>query len=269
MNIVDPTDTNLIDMVKNSMENFINVYRKFNPYDYIILKSVILRFLQGKNVKVSIFIQENLQDSSSIIYLPMNEESPPFFEKVGIVKNKIKNKEEFFELKLSNCYKENKNNDRMDNFSTDFGKNMFGTKSLNFIGRIKKKSKENETNKNEKNFNKTYEIKNPVYAENYYGNKELSSEQKKIISQGNKKDLNLFSSVFAENEYEDNNDDIFEFDLFGNDEQFLFKIGEMPTEFEGTLSEDTDFRELEGDIYYQAKAGVKKRLEAKNGKENH
>ena len=66
MNIVDPTDTNLIDMVKNSMENFINVYRKFNPYDYIILKSVILRFLQGKNVKVSIFIQENLQDSSSI-----------------------------------------------------------------------------------------------------------------------------------------------------------------------------------------------------------
>ena len=240
---------------------FINVYRKFNPYDYIILKSVILRFLQGKNVKVSIFIQENLQDSSSIIYLPMNEESPPFFEKVGIVKNKIKNNEEFFELKLSNCYKENKNNDRMDNFSTDFGKNMFGTKSLNFIGRIKKKSKENETNKNENNFNKTYDaapipifvgkekdekkpdnkldkkennkenkekkeenkktnkIKNPVYAENYYGNKELSSEQKKIISQGNKKDLNLFSSVFAENEYEDNNDDIFEFDLFGNDEQ--------------------------------------------------
>jgi hypothetical protein len=39
--------------------------------------------------------------------------------------------------------------------------------------------------------------------------------------------------------------------LFGNDEQFLFKIGEMPTEFEGMLSEDTDFRELEGDIYYQ------------------
>ena len=45
----------------------------------------------------------------------------------------------------------------MDNFSTDFGKNMFGTKSLNFIGRIKKKSKENETNKNENNFNKTYD----------------------------------------------------------------------------------------------------------------
>lgn len=45
--------------------------------------------------------------------------------------------------------------------------------------------------------------------------------------------------------------DLFDGMLFGNDEQFLFKIGEMPTEFEGTLSEDTDFRELEGDIYYQ------------------
>ena len=29
------------------------------------------------------------------------------------------------------------------------------------------------------------------------------------------------------------------------------------------------FGDIEGDIYYQAKAGVKKRLEAKNGKENH
>ena len=45
--------------------------------------------------------------------------------------------------------------------------------------------------------------------------------------------------------------DLFDGVLFGNDEQFLFKIGEMPTEFEGSLSEDTDFRELEGNIYYQ------------------
>ena len=33
----------------------------------------------------------------------------------------------------------------------------------------------------------------------------------------NKNDLNLFSSVFAENN--NNNDEIFEFDLFGNDEK--------------------------------------------------
>ena len=99
-----PDDNDLIDMVQNSMDNFINVYRKLNPYDYIVLKSVVLRFLQGKNVKVSIFIQESLQDSNSIIYLPMNEVSPPFVGKIGIIKNIIKGEEEKFELKLSSCY---------------------------------------------------------------------------------------------------------------------------------------------------------------------
>ena len=60
--MIDPNDNNLINMVNNSKDNFMNVYGKLNPYDYIILKSVVLRFLQGKNVKVSIFIKENLQD---------------------------------------------------------------------------------------------------------------------------------------------------------------------------------------------------------------
>ena len=58
--VIDPNDKELINMVNSSKDNFINVYGKLLPYDYIILKSVVLRFLQGKNVKVSIFIQENL-----------------------------------------------------------------------------------------------------------------------------------------------------------------------------------------------------------------
>lgn len=145
--MIDPNDNNLINMVNNSKDNFMNVYGKLNPYDYIILKSVVLRFLQGKNVKVSIFIQENLQDSNSILYLPMNEVSPPFVGKVGKVKDRIKNTEENFVLKLSKCYSENKNMDRMDNFSTDFGKNMFGTNSLHFVGRVKKKNKQAEEEK--------------------------------------------------------------------------------------------------------------------------
>jgi hypothetical protein len=137
MKNIDSNDTGLIDIIENAMNNFMNIYDKLGPYDYIILKSVILRFLQGKNVKVSIFIQENLQDSNSILYLPMNEVSPPFVGKVGKVKDRIKNTEENFVLKLSKCYSENKNMDRMDNFSTDFGKNMFGTNSLHSVGRVK------------------------------------------------------------------------------------------------------------------------------------
>ena len=268
MNMIDSNDNVLLNMVQNSMDNFINVYGKLRPYDYIILKSVILRFLQGKNVKVSIFIQENLQDSSSIIYLPMNEVSPPFIGKVGIVKNRIKEETQYFDLKLSQCYSENKNKERMDNFTTDFGKNMFGANSLHFVGRIKKKKSENtiiedkyikeQKDENDFKINKVYapapipysiekpdfnlekvitknidnfnmdkkkepqfkkinEIKDSVFADYYHENKELSSEQKKLISEGNKNDLNLFSSVFAENS--NNNDEIFEFDLFGNDEK--------------------------------------------------
>ena len=259
MKTVDPNDNNLINMVNNSKENFLKIYGELNPYDYIILKSVVLRFLQGKNVKVSIFIQENLQDSNSILYLPMNEVSPPFVGKVGKVKDKVKNTEENFVLKLSKCYSENKNMDRMNNFSTDFGKNMFGTNSLHFVGRLKKKIKQTEEEKYQNNngykINKVYdaapipgligindqgkikenrykfdketietsegkkkkEIKDSIFVDNYNEAFIFSSEQKNIISQGYQKDLNLFSSVFAEND--NNNGEIFEFDLFGEDDK--------------------------------------------------
>jgi len=216
-----------------------------------------LTFLQGKNVKVSIFIQENLQDSNSIIYLPMNEVSPPFVNELGIIKNHFKEIEEKFDLKLNKCFSLNKNNDRMGNFSTDFGKNMFGISSLHFVGRIKKRQKEEEKNKNEpengddfgligaapvpysfennnpkkekhyekfdskekkgKENNSKMEIKDSLFISNSNKNNELSMEQKKIISQGNKRDLNLFSSIFAENNI--NDDEIFEFDLFGGDQK--------------------------------------------------
>ena len=247
MKMIDPNDTELIDMLKNAMNNFMNIYGKLNPYDYIILKSVILRFLQGKNVKVSIFIQENLQDTSSILYLPMNEISPPFVGKLGVVKNISKGNEENFDLKLNNCFKENQNDNRMKNFTTDLGKNMFAPNAPHFIGRIKPKEKEDKKeeekdtndfliskgteteqlnkekekeiipeNKNKQKSKNANEIKNSVFIDNYYENKELSLEQKKIISQGYKNDLNLFSSVFAENENID--DEVFEFDLFGSNE---------------------------------------------------
>ena len=156
----------------------------------------------------------------------MNEVSPPFIQEPGIIKNHIRGTEEKVELKLSKCYSLNKNNDRMGNFETDFGKNMFGSYSLNFVGRIKKKKKEEEKNKNEqenvddfgligaapvpfslenknseiknnnekfdfeeskgkKNNNKN-EIKDSIFINENNKNNELSLEQKKIISQGQK-----------------------------------------------------------------------------------
>ena len=265
LNSIENDDRSLIERIEEEMENFKKNYSKLSPYDYIILKSVILRFLQGKNVKVSIFIQDNLQDSNSIIYLPMKEESPPLVGKLGLVKNYSNGMEDFFELKLNNFYMENKNKNRMNNFNTELGKNMFGAEKLKIIGREKKKeNKENEDEK--KNQNNLYEDQNrndeeslrqeasynvvPIRQEISYSdtpnileslndkkkneikdsvfahrniNRQLTDEEKKIISKGNQKDLILFSSMFASTEYD--NDDIFQFDLFGMNNENITNKG--------------------------------------------
>ena len=245
LNSIESEDKSLLNRVQEEMLNFKQNYSKLSSYDYIILKSVILRFLQGKNVKVSIFIQDNLQDTNSIIYLPMNEESPPFVGKIGIVENHSNGNEDYFELKLNDCFKENTNKNRMDNFNIELGKNMFGKEKLKLIGRPKKEknnkeSKEKDEKKEEKkdndnessskkevigedqsnqyysNFKVTNEIKDSVFGEGLY-NGELTDDQKRIISQGNQRDLKLFTSIFAENTYD--NEDLFQFDLFGMDDK--------------------------------------------------
>ena len=249
LNSIETDDKSLLNRVQEEMLNFKQNYSKLSSYDYIILKSVILRFLQGKNVKVSIFIQDNLQDSNSIIYLPMNEESPPFVGKIGIVKNQSNGNEDYFELKLNGCFNENKNTNRMDNFNTVLGKNMFGKEKLYLIGRPKKEknnktSKEKDEKKEDRkdddndndnesnskkehigedqstqysaNFKVANEIKDSVFGEGLY-DRELTDDQKRIVSQGNQRDLKLFTSIFAENTYD--NDDLFQFDIFGMDDK--------------------------------------------------
>ena len=241
LNSIEFDNKILVNRIQEEMLNFKQNYSHLSPYDYIILKSVILRFLQGRNVKVSIFIQDNLQDSNSEIYLPMGEMSPPNVGKLGIVKNYSTGKEDFYELKLNEFYKENTNKNRMDNFNTDFGKNMFGAVKLNFVGRKKVKAQENN-DKPKNNDDFLHEpTPNPTQTSNKNKNlirqsvfggefdRELTDEQKKIISQGNRKDLNLFASIFSENS--NTNDETFEFDLFGlnenktanveNDENFI------------------------------------------------
>ena len=248
LNSIESEDKSLIERVQEEMLNFKQNYSKLSPYDYIILKSVILRFLQGKNVKVSIFIQDYLQDSNSIIYLPMNEMSPPFVGKLGAVKNHSNGKEDYFELKLNDCFMQNDNKNRMDNFDVELGKNMFGTEKLKLIGR--KKNKDNETvpeekkeKKEEKKQNesldsnppvkppepikKKIDIKDSVFGEGFNynnNNRELTDEEKRIISRGNQKDLKLFSSMFASSN--NDNEDVFEFDLFGMNNENNTKKGE-------------------------------------------
>ncbi len=124
--------------VNDVITNFKNIYSKLSIYDYIILKSTLLRFLQGKNVKVSIFISDKLQSQNNILFLPMNEIAPPLVGKPGEVKiydENGKSSEDYFELKLTKFYKKNNNNERNKNFCTDLGLNMFSDKKPRIIPR--------------------------------------------------------------------------------------------------------------------------------------
>jgi len=51
------------------------------------LRQTLLRFFQGKNVKVSLFIQECLQSNTGIIYLPMIDMAPPHVDLPGKIVN--------------------------------------------------------------------------------------------------------------------------------------------------------------------------------------
>lgn len=56
------------------------------------------------------------------------------------------------------------------------------------------------------------------------------------------------SSKYTLPEYTES--DLFDAILYGNSEQFLVKIGNIPTELSGQLSESTDFRTVDGNVYY-------------------
>jgi hypothetical protein len=76
-----------------------------SPYEFLGLRQTLLRFFQGKNVKVSIFIQDGMQSNTGVIFLPMNESAPPQVKMPGTVVNYKTNgdvqKEYYLSLKLS------------------------------------------------------------------------------------------------------------------------------------------------------------------------
>lgn len=189
-------NSSLIERIQEEIINFKQNYGRLSSYDYIIIKQIILRFLQGKNVKVSIFIQDNLQSSSSILYLPMNEISPPNVEKPGTVFDCEKNTSQYFELKLSESFINNTNKDRMSNFETELGKNMFDVKKLILLGRkpkpiekeeVKDLTKEFNFNQEEdkKRFIKTKVEKDKVNEEKVstYREENIKSNPERIINQ--------------------------------------------------------------------------------------
>ena len=238
---VNSSNSELESRIQEELLNFKQNYKNLLPYDYIVLKSTILRFLQGKNVKVSIFIQDFLQSNNAILYLPMEEESPPFFEKPGTVFNNVTGNSEFFELKLSNCFKKSDIKDRRDVINyTEFGKNMFDLQKLNILGRQPKKENKNEVkdmtnefefskeekekNKNDKNENLNNKnlneelTKDSIIGQDNFLDR-LTDEQKSLISKGNKNDFMQLSGLLNSSTHY-GGDDVLDIDLFSMNQGF-------------------------------------------------
>ena len=174
-------------IVNDVISNFKNIYGKLSIYDYVILKSTLLRFLQGKNVKVSIFIADKLQSQSNILFLPMNEVAPPLVGKPGEIKIYNENgnsSDDYFELKLTRFYKKNNNNERNKNFCTDLGLNMFSDKKPRIIPRDESNTLGLQINNLSKEYilDKTEKIKEEKkdYKKIKEENKEEMKEDKKI-----------------------------------------------------------------------------------------
>jgi hypothetical protein len=245
----------LIEQLEGIICRFVDVYIKLNSYDYFILKSTILRFLQGKNVKVSIFIQDDFQDSNSIIYLPMHETAPPLVNKPGVVKrfdNYGNVKDQWnFELVLTNEFQENYIKERNTNFQTDLGLNMYsGDFKPNIAGKkrkaIKDKTKEfnnriienktnnsnnivsnknkNEdddkkisTNSNDDDNKKNYMKETGLFSQDFNdSDNNFSAKDRELLNKGNLKDYNDLANLLAVNR---SNEGTFKIDLFGANER--------------------------------------------------
>jgi hypothetical protein len=104
-----------------------------SPYEYIMLKQNISRFFQGKNVKVSIFIQEGIQDNDGILRLPMKDTwgdlSPPGVILPGsVVKyktNGVVESEYKINIETASFYQKNNSSERLKIKSTLLGENMY------------------------------------------------------------------------------------------------------------------------------------------------
>lgn len=62
-----------IDLIQCQLKFYNSLFCSFSSWDFVVLKRNLLRFFQGKNVKVSIFMNEDLQSENGCIKLPLND----------------------------------------------------------------------------------------------------------------------------------------------------------------------------------------------------
>lgn len=64
-------------------ETFKKKYEKYSIYELERVRQTLLKFFQGKQVKVSLFIQEGMQNLNGVLLFPKDQIQPPGIKTPG------------------------------------------------------------------------------------------------------------------------------------------------------------------------------------------
>lgn len=86
MNIIKG-ETKIISVVEASKQRFIKLYNDFTDGDFYMLKHVLCRFFQGRRVKVSLFLQDHIQNLDGSIILDASGQLPKGTDVPGTIRH--------------------------------------------------------------------------------------------------------------------------------------------------------------------------------------
>jgi len=71
--------------IKSIEDQLLKKFEKYTNYEFERVRQTLLKFLQGRHVKVSLFIQEGMQNLSGGLIFPKPTCQPPFIKKPGTI----------------------------------------------------------------------------------------------------------------------------------------------------------------------------------------
>lgn len=82
--LIDPGE--LTPLLKTAMSKCIQLYSQFTHADWLLLQQALLQFFQGRKVKVSLFLQQNMQATNGVLIIGNYGKLPFHTEKPGQIR---------------------------------------------------------------------------------------------------------------------------------------------------------------------------------------
>lgn len=101
----------LTPLLKTAISKCIQLYSQFTHADWLLLQQTLLQFFQGRKVKVSLFLQQNMQATNGVLIISNQGKLPFHTEKPGHIKyfeNNSLIRTDVFHSELSNHCIENR-----------------------------------------------------------------------------------------------------------------------------------------------------------------